>query len=600
MPLDAGALVVDWRVITPVVTGVISLLLLLVLTAALHQAFADRISAGVRVLGADLGGRTKDEARARLLVASEAYLAQPVVLRAEGHEWELAASDLGVLVDVDAMVEDAYAVGKEGNVVQRALAQWGALLLGERFQRPRLLFDEARMEAAITSMAKMIDRPPVDARIEVVPAPDGGSIVITPEEYGREVRVEESAQRAQAALAGGLPAKADLVIVPSAPAVTAADFQEAKAQAEQAISAPVTLTFENKRWTVGREEIARMLTFEREPGRSARLAIDVGPIRPLLDRISREVGQPAINARFEWTGSGVRPIREGQEGREVDVEAVKVELRERILSDQRTVALTLAPTRPAVTSADGPKLGIKELIKEGRTSFPGSVPEKQHNIRLAASRLHGVVVPPGGMFSFNREVGPTTLDAGYKTGWGITTTGSGARTIPSVAGGICQVATTLFHPVFHAGYPIEERHWHLYWIPAYGQPPLGMQGLDATVDEDANLDFKFINSTADYLLIQARVEGTTLIFGLYGTKPPWTVKIEGPIITNVVPANREQVRQPEPSMPQGRTLVVEAAHDGFDATIIRTVTQGDDVRQLRLRSHYVPSRNVVLYGTGGA
>jgi vancomycin resistance protein YoaR len=596
---DAGSLVVDWRIVAPVVTAAFTLLVLVILTATFLNSFSDRIAAGVRVLGVDVGGRTKEEGQARLHAASGIYLARPVVLRGEGHEWELAASDLGVLVDVEAMIDDAYEVGKQGNVIERAAAQWAALLLGERLQQPKFLFDEARMDAVIGEMAKAIERPPTDARIAVIPAPDGGAVVITPEEYGLDVRVSESAQRARAALAHGLPAKSDLIVEPAAPAAMAADFQAAKAQAEQAISAPVTLTFENKRWTVSREEIARALTFEREPGKPARIAIDPEPLQPLLLRISQEVGQPAVNARFEWTGSVARPIREGQDGREVDADAVRTDLRERVLSDQRTVALSLVPTRPTITSADGAKLGIKGLIKEGRTSYPGSVPEKQHNIRLAASRLNGVVVPPGGLFSFNREVGPTTLDAGFQSGWGITTSSNGARTIPSVAGGICQVATTLFHPVFHAGYTIEERHWHLYWIPSYGQPPLGMQGLDATVDEDAKLDFKFINPTSDYLLIQARVEGTTLIFGLYGTKPTWTVKIDGPVITNVVPANREPVRQPEPTMPDGRTLAVESAHDGFTATITRTVTAGDDVRQLRLRSNYVPSRNVTLYGTGG-
>jgi vancomycin resistance protein YoaR len=592
--------VVDWRVVAPAVTAVFTLLALVVLTVTFLNAFADRIPAGVRVLGVDVGGRSKEEGLARLQSASGAYLARPVVLHAQGHEWELAASDLGVSVDVEAMIDDAYDVGKQGNLVERAVTQWAVLLLGERVQQPKFLFDEARMEAVIAEMAKSIERPPHNARIEVLPAPDGGTVVVTPEEYGLDVRVPESAQRARAALARGLPGRADLIVDPVATAAVAADFQAAKAEAEQAISAPVTLAFENKRWTVSREDIARILTFEREPGKPARIAIDPDALRPLLLRISQEVGQPAVNARFEWTGSTARPIREGQDGREVDADAVRTELRERVLSDQRTVQLSLIATRPAIASADGAKLGIKDLIKEGRTSYPGSVAEKQHNIRLAASRLNGVVVPPGGLFSFNREVGPTTLDAGFQSGWGITTSSSGARTIPSVAGGICQVATTLFHPVFHAGYAIEERHWHLYWIPSYGQPPLGMQGLDATVDEDAKLDFKFINPTSDYLLIQARVEGTTLIFGLYGTKPNWTVKVDGPVITNVVPANREPVRQPEPTMPEGRSLAVESAHDGFTATITRTVTMGDDVRQLRMRSNYVPSRNVTLYGTGGA
>jgi vancomycin resistance protein YoaR len=125
-----------------------------------------------------------------------------------------------------------------------------------------------------------------------------------------------------------------------------------------------------------------------------------------------------------------------------------------------------------------------------------------------------------------------------------------------------------------------------------------MKGLDATVDEDYGLDFRFINPTNDYLLIQSRVEGSTLIFDLIGTKPSWQVKIDGPNIANVVPADREIVDQPEASMPVGRTLQVEGAQDGFDATILRTVTQGDDVRTLNLRSHYIPSRNVVLHGTG--
>src|SRR6476620_11561652 len=112
---------------------------------------------------------------------------------------------------------------------------------------------------------------------------------------------------------------------------------------------------------------------------------------------------------------------------------------------------------------------------------PPSVPEKAANIRLAAQRLNGVVVPPGGMFSFNDEVGPTTLESGFQWGFGLVTGAQGgAHTVPSVAGGICQVATTLFQSVFWGGYQLEERFWHLYWIPAYTSRDV--VGIDATVD----------------------------------------------------------------------------------------------------------------------
>jgi vancomycin resistance protein YoaR len=102
--------------------------------------------------------------------------------------------------------------------------------------------------------------------------------------------------------------------------------------------------------------------------------------------------------------------------------------------------------------------------------------------------------------------------------------------VPSVAGGICQVATTLFQPVFWAGYQLEERWWHLYWTPAYTSR--GFVGLDATVDPDAGLDLKWINPTPDYVLIQASATADKVTFRLYGRKSAWSVQVDEPVISN--------------------------------------------------------------------
>src|SRR6185503_8677088 len=125
-------------------------------------------------------------------------------------------------------------------------------------------------------------------------------------------------------------------------------------------------------------------------------------------------------------------------------------------------------------------------------------------------------------------------EAGFQWGFGLTTSGASDRvhTVPSVAGGICQVATTLFQPVFWAGYQLEERYWHLYWIPSYTSR--GIVGLDATVDADADLDLKWINPTSDYVLIQSSTDAASVTFRLYGQKPPWTVKVDEPLISNRV------------------------------------------------------------------
>src|SRR5207302_2243973 len=125
------------------------------------------------------------------------------------------------------------------------------------------------------------------------------------------------------------------------------------------------------------------------------------------------------------------------------------------LNGEAQLQLPVEITEPSVSSDNPQALGITDLVDRGSTSFVGSIPEKKHNIQLAAQRLNGVVVAPGATFSFNQEIGPTTVDAGFEWGFGITSGNNGPKTVPAVAGGICQVATTLFQPVFSACYQLE-------------------------------------------------------------------------------------------------------------------------------------------------
>src|SRR5262249_12892928 len=156
------------------------------------------------------------------------------------------------------------------------------------------------------------------------------------------------------------------------------------------------------------------------------------------------------------------------------------------------------------------QLKIADRLATGTTSYAGTIAARVHNVELAATRLNGYMIPPGATFSFNQAVGPPPLGAGDTLPWGVVCTRTGgqyiaAEALPAEAGGLCQVATTLFHAIFRAGLPIEERHWHLYWIPRYGVAPSGVTGLDATVD-DPGVDLKFVNTTGNWLAIQTRLD----------------------------------------------------------------------------------------------
>jgi vancomycin resistance protein YoaR len=145
-----------------------------------------------------------------------------------------------------------------------------------------------------------------------------------------------------------------------------------------------------------------------------------------------------------------------------------------------------------------------------------------------------------------------------------------------------------------------ERNWHLYWMPLYGQQPSGMTGLDATVDTSAGLDFKFRNTTGDWIAIVATANGNANRFEIWGTDPGWEINTEGPNITNRVSASSAMEYEETDALPAGTRTQVETAHDGFDVQIKRWVydSDGDLIDELVLDSRYQPASNRTLIGTG--
>jgi vancomycin resistance protein YoaR len=273
--------------------------------------------------------------------------------------------------------------------------------------------------------------------------------------------------------------------------------------------------------------------------------------------------------------------------------------------NEATPAVTPTALPPTVVPTPTPRTydaaRLTDRLGSAQTSYAGSIPERAWNVELAAKRLDGTTVPPGGIFSFNQAVGSTTLKSGFKIGYGIANGKDGIpETVPSVAGGICQIATTVFQAAFWAGFPFVERHYHLYWIPRYGAPPTGRTGYDATVD-DPGVDLKFKNTTDDWIRLNAWFDGANVGFVIRGVEPGWKVEASTPKIFDVVKTSPEVVKQEDPTMPAGRELDVEHAEDGFKVTVRRLVTlKGKTVDDYVFTNSYRPSRNVVLVGTKGA
>ncbi|MFA6992801.1 MAG: VanW family protein, partial [Candidatus Gracilibacteria bacterium] len=269
-------------------------------------------------------------------------------------------------------------------------------------------------------------------------------------------------------------------------------------------------------------------------------------------------------------------------------EAIELAIENKI----RNVTIPIVTIAPKITpDTEALKMGIKDRLSVGHTSFYGSPANRVHNIKTGTDKFNGTLIAPGEIFSFNKTLGSVTAANGYKMELVIKPEG----TIPEFGGGLCQVSTTTFRAALFAGLSIEERHQHTYAVTYYSQI-LG-HGLDATIYE-GGADLKFKNNTNGYILIQSYVDKDyELYFVLYGTEDGRQVTMEGPYISNSRGAGpTEYIETTE--LKKGESKQKERAHAGFDALWYRylTMPNGDATKE-EIFSRYKAVPAKVLTGT---
>lgn len=323
-----------------------------------------------------------------------------------------------------------------------------------------------------------------------------------------------------------------------------------------------------------------------------------------LDAIVASVKQQAnvnpVNPLFNIVNGKATTFRMGTDGKILDDDALKAtilaKMKDAYLSNQsEKIALALpVKTIHAANAADEANhLGIKEEVAEGTSLFHHSADERIFNIALAASKLNGVIIKPGEVFSFDKAVGDISALSGYKQAYVI----QNGRTVLGDGGGVCQVSTTLFRAALNAGLPIVERHQHAYRVGYYEED--SGPGIDAAIYYPT-VDLKFKNDTGHALLIQTNIDitGQQLTFTLYGTKDPnREISITTPVVLSTTPAP-PPLYQDDPTLPAGQVKQVDFAAEGADVYFTRTVTEnGKTTIYDKFTSDYAPWQAIYMRGT---
>lgn len=571
-----------------VVTSGVTTLLGIVTILAFGLAYWGKILPGVDVLGVKVGNRTGEEAA--LMVETRIAKGDWKLKMTYGErDWEVTAEDLGIKVDVPATVNLAWAVGRQGNLGERVGSAAESYFSGKRIGLV-VKIEEEKLNKFTTLVAEEVDVPLVQPSMSLITK--GGKKIIGVQRGQDGVEVDkdwlrrEIVGRAQRLDGEAWPLQVKNLQV----SLDEVGVEAAQKRAEGMVGKTLVFKLEKDQWVWQDGQLVGLMEVRPDGG------FEEAAVRSAVEALAENVNRQPENAAFTFEDGRVSVFRPGRDGLELKEDELIAAVRGSFeqLGAEKEVVLEVAveKTAPEVATGDVNNMGIKELVGRGKSSYSHSIPNRIHNVALAANRINGVVVPPGEVFSFNEAVGEISAATGYKSAYVI----SGGRTILGDGGGVCQVSTTLFRAILDAGLPIEERKAHAYRVGYYEEDSL--PGIDATV-YNPSADLRFKNDTDNYLLIQTHPDSVNrkLVIDIYGTKDGRVVEMSKPKLWGQTPP-LPTVYQDDPTLPAGTTKQVDwsawGAKTSFDYKVVKN---GEVIYEKTFYSHYRPWAAVFLRGT---
>ncbi len=510
--------------------------------AVSNIVLAKTIYPNVWVGDVDLGNKKPAAAEKILAQKSKGYLDEAFLdLTSKEDKFELKPKDVEAKFDLKKTSQFLFDIGHSQNFIIAGLV------------RLRLIFRPIRITAAVNFNQEKwsVFADPIAERINV-PFQNAGlkfendQIVEIPSSVGRKLEKPVLEFRVKEAVGNFKTGSLNLPLVIAFPSLEKGDTLLARKEAERMISEKLFVVYKDKRFTVLPSSIASWIRFVELPKNKVlgiktgqnlstssfitsseytlKTQLDEGKINEYVDSIAGQIDVAPQNATLSFSGGGLKVVSPSVVGRAIDREKLFSDIQTALKNDSyRKVTIKITTTVPEVREDNLASLGIVELISEGTSSFAGSPRNRVHNIKTGASKFNGVLIKPGGIFSFNENLGPVGPETGYLPELVI----KERKTIPEYGGGLCQVSTTTFRAALLSGLPILDRRPHAYRVRYYDWP-YG-PGVDATVYQPWP-DLRFKNDTGNWILVQARTAGSKLIFAFYGTKGGRTAEINKPQI----------------------------------------------------------------------
>ena len=160
------------------------------------------------------------------------------------------------------------------------------------------------------------------------------------------------------------------------------------------------------------------------------------------------------------------------------------------------------------------------IIKKAKGIDPVSQENKAINISLAGSKINGIIIHPGEVFSFWKTVGKATKRKGYKAGRVIVKN----KLKAGIGGGLCNLGNTINNLILHSPLEITELHKHSDALaPDEGKRIPFSSGTSVYYNY---IDYRFKNNTDQDIQLLVWCEDGKLYSELRSEKDfPWSYEL---------------------------------------------------------------------------
>ena len=286
---------------------------------------------------------------------------------------------------------------------------------------------------------------------------------------------------------------------------------------------------------------------------------DESMLRETLKGTLEKFSNPSTDATFQITKENTMTIKSEHAGLIIDSEALIMKIKGiNIYKLVPELKVEFKEQIPLITAVQLEDQKITGLLASYTTQFVPTQTARSENVRIAAKALDMAIIKPGDTLSFNQIVGERTIEGGYKDAFIIVN----GEFVPGLAGGICQVSSTLYNTGLYANLSVTQRSNHdlaITYVPL---------GQDATVAYP-DLDLKFNNNSGGYLLVRTKTSSNTITIELYGKVKPGQEVIITNTTESIIPPKEQ--RLVDETLAPGVSILKQQGQPGSIVKSVRIV-----------------------------